>query len=858
MDHMPDSSYNSRTRRSSHSSASTISERSHRSSSRFSEHPESDTDQTAAAASKGHNEQRSLPKERKKAKNQKDTWCVTVWITIILIILFSVGAFVGGYMLKQSQDSSLAPSPNISWKTLPCIFSTINECQGNNRGHVLLISLGAFPPSLLTDQLTPTLMKIKSCGTYSASLRPVFPTISITNQYSIATGLYAESHGVVDDYFRDNEIIVDAANNMQNPSWWKGEPIWVTAKKRGFKVKVAGWKGGDMAKDGILPDDYIKGRQSVSLEERLRKILEWISESSPNLVVIHFDDLSETLRSNALSSPAVERVLKDIDGALDRLFQQLHERKTLSCTDIVIVSDHGMMEPRNCASGNIMSVLNRKILNETVWEQDIVYFGETYGRLSMLNRSRLSLQRVIEALSCNHSSMSDERMPYYLMQRTEMFPVRLHYANSPRIENLLFLITPDRILTKTSQSGICQSKKNLYGYDNMFSQMHGLFFAYGPSFHSGMTLKGFSVTEIYNLLCTILKAVPAPNNGTDRLALALLKYPVSPGDSTGQPDRWSYHRADFPMTREVLLQRQDRTCSTNCYFAAEVDVLAADLQLNISSSAGSLIMAAAGFYGLPIPNNINVRNSFRLLINREFVIGFNVALKLPLWTSCFLQTDKMTPDSTVDCTRNDVRLERGEFILCRDFDNFAQFQSSRLMPAYLVPPALNDDIAVGADGRMISNIVPMYQNFRTSIWQPFWEMARGWIARNGPIHVYSGPVFDHKIPLGTADEQEQILFSQELPNVHLPSHYFVIVTRKVWDNSSVVLDATEDECMAFVFPHLPDTSQHPCQDKESYFLTYSASVKDVEQLTGLTFFSALSHRKAVHLRTAQPSKLFHK
>uniref|UniRef100_Q9TSB2 Major acidic fibroblast growth factor stimulated PHOSPHOP, MAFP (Fragments) n=1 Tax=Bos taurus TaxID=9913 RepID=Q9TSB2_BOVIN len=65
------------------------------------------------------------------------------------------------------------------------------------------------------------------------------------NHYSIVTGLYPESHGIID-----------------------GEPIWLTAKSGTFF-----WPGSDVKINGIFPDIY---RVSVPFEERILAILKWL------------------------------------------------------------------------------------------------------------------------------------------------------------------------------------------------------------------------------------------------------------------------------------------------------------------------------------------------------------------------------------------------------------------------------------------------------------------------------------------------------------------------------------------------------------------------------------------------------
>ena len=60
---------------------------------------------------------------------------------------------------------------------------------------VLIISLDGFRRDYLDTGLLPTLQIMAQEGLIAEYLLPVFPSITFPNHYSIATGLYPESHG---------------------------------------------------------------------------------------------------------------------------------------------------------------------------------------------------------------------------------------------------------------------------------------------------------------------------------------------------------------------------------------------------------------------------------------------------------------------------------------------------------------------------------------------------------------------------------------------------------------------------------------------------------------------------------------
>lgn len=85
-------------------------------------------------------------------------------------------------------------------------------------------------------------------GVYARQVDPVHPASSYANYYSIVTGLYAESHGFIDNLIRDKTtgklFLGHPHENASDSHWWtSAEPIWVTAEKHRIKSALFGWPG---------------------------------------------------------------------------------------------------------------------------------------------------------------------------------------------------------------------------------------------------------------------------------------------------------------------------------------------------------------------------------------------------------------------------------------------------------------------------------------------------------------------------------------------------------------------------------------------------------------------------------------
>ncbi|MGH0156921.1 UNVERIFIED_CONTAM: hypothetical protein FKN15_032671 [Acipenser sinensis] len=78
------------------------------------------------------------------------------------------------------------------------------------------------------DTLLASLEDQEECGTSAPYMRPVYPSKTFPNHYSIVTGLYPESHGIVDNNMYDVNRNATFRLNMKekfNPSWYQGQPV---------------------------------------------------------------------------------------------------------------------------------------------------------------------------------------------------------------------------------------------------------------------------------------------------------------------------------------------------------------------------------------------------------------------------------------------------------------------------------------------------------------------------------------------------------------------------------------------------------------------------------------------------------
>ena len=129
-------------------------------------------------------------------------------------------------------------------------------------------------------------------------MRPVFPSTTFPNHYSLVTGLHPGHHGIVENGFFDPAR--NAAYSFRNEatvtdgSWYGGEPIWVTAERQGMVAACFFWPGSEAAVKGIRPTFWNKYDGTIPNAKRVATVLDWLrlpAERRPHVITLYFSDV---------------------------------------------------------------------------------------------------------------------------------------------------------------------------------------------------------------------------------------------------------------------------------------------------------------------------------------------------------------------------------------------------------------------------------------------------------------------------------------------------------------------------------------------------------------------------------------
>ncbi|XP_041664821.1 ectonucleotide pyrophosphatase/phosphodiesterase family member 3-like [Cheilinus undulatus] len=421
---------------------------------------------------------------------------------------------------------------------------------------------------------------------------------------------------------------------------------------------------------------------------------------------------------------------------------------------------------------------------------------------------------------------SDQKIKPYLKAD---LPKRLHFANSRRIEDVNVLVEPKWLFERYPGS-LTFCSGGAHGYDNDAESMHAMFVSYGPKFPSKTEIEPFSNIELYNLMCDLLQILPTENNGTHGSMNHILREPVfTPVHPEEQTAPWK-----CPLTS--LEPENDLGCSCPALTGNEING-----RLNLT--AEEVLVAEQTHTPFGRPRLLQREQSYCVLHHEGFISAYSHKTLMPLWSSFTVDDPKNLdplPLAPSDCLRADVRIAASQSPSCHQYNT-----AGNVSHAFLYPPNLNATADQQFDALLMSNVVPMYPEFK-KIWDYFHNtLLKKYASLYNGINVVTGPVFDYNYD-GQFDSPEQIQHFVSGTSIPIPTHYFVVLTS--CRNATVPVSACESELqtVSFMLPHRPENSES-CQSTEAASLWvedlmwfHQSRVRDVEWITGLDFYQDFS------------------
>uniref|UniRef100_A0A8C6R0V5 Bis(5'-adenosyl)-triphosphatase ENPP4 n=2 Tax=Nannospalax galili TaxID=1026970 RepID=A0A8C6R0V5_NANGA len=376
----------------------------------------------------------------------------------------------------------------------------ITSCGGDSSyglpPKLLLVSFDGFRADYLKNYDFPHLQNFIKEGVLVEHIKNVFITKTFPNHYSIVTGLYEESHGIVANSMYDEATKKHfSESNDKDPFWWNGAvPIWVTNELQENRSSAAAmWPGTDVSIHNTTPSYFMNYSHSVSFEERLSNITAWLSKSNPpvTFATLYWEEPDASgHKYGPEDKENMSRVLKEIDDLIGDLVQKLKMLGLWENLNVIITSDHGMTQ---CSEKRLIKL---------------------DPCIDHSNYSVIDLSPVAAILPKINVTEAYDRLkncsPHMHVYLKEDIPNRFYYQHNNRIQPIILVAEEGWTIVLNASS----SKLGDHGYDNSLPSMHPFLAAHGPAFHKGYKHSTISIVDIYPMMCHILGLKPHPNNGT--------------------------------------------------------------------------------------------------------------------------------------------------------------------------------------------------------------------------------------------------------------------------------------------------------------------------------------------------------
>jgi len=223
--------------------------------------------------------------------------------------------------------------------------------------YVVMLSMDGFRWDYPDKCPTPNLDRIAETGVKARSLQPAFPSKTFANHYTMATGLYPDHHGIVDNSFYDpatgKHYSISNRQAVEDPSFYGGEPIWVTAEKNGITAASFFWVGSEAPVNGIQPTYWKRYDHDVPFEQRIDSVIYWLNlpeEMRPHLITWYMDEPDGIGHGEGPYSEKTFRMVAYLDSLLGVFLDKIEALPIASQVNIIVTSDHGMgpVSPDRC------------------------------------------------------------------------------------------------------------------------------------------------------------------------------------------------------------------------------------------------------------------------------------------------------------------------------------------------------------------------------------------------------------------------------------------------------------------------------------------------------------------------------
>ena len=381
---------------------------------------------------------------------------------------------------------------------LLCFITTIVFAS---KPYVILVSFDGFRWDYVNRNITPNIQELINTGVRAQSIRPAFPSKTFPNHYSIITGMYTETHGIVSNNFREPSTgkwysMSDVEGSKNASEWYLGEAFWETAEHNGITSASYFWPASTLKDKSRRPTYAKMYNRATPYRTRIDSLLKWLQypkDKRPYFSSIYFEDTDDYGHQFGPNSSEINTSIMRCDSLAGYLMDGLQKIGLGDSVNVVFTSDHGMTELSKERVINVQEMLN-----------GLSYNSSDHGPFMLIQPSEKDRDKIAEILESNQN--------HYEFYLREEVPLHYHYSKSKRITDFVLIADLGWYLALQNDIEHWSEYDNAtHGFDNNELDMHGIFIANGPAFKNGYKSGTVWNVDIYPLLCKIFDVQPNEN-----------------------------------------------------------------------------------------------------------------------------------------------------------------------------------------------------------------------------------------------------------------------------------------------------------------------------------------------------------
>jgi len=386
----------------------------------------------------------------------------------------------------------------IIWHVI-VLLSLLSSCSGKKNvetesgtldTYVVVVSFDGYRWDYPELYDTPNFDDLALKGVKAEYLQSSFPTKTFPNHYTLATGLYPDHHGIINNSFYAEDLggiyRIGDREMVTNPDAYFGEPIWVTAEKQGVKAASYFWVGSEADIMGVSPSYWYTYNHDVPYIPRVDKVISWLKtplNDRPGLIFLYFDEPDGTGHRFGPEHQETGEVVSVLDSVLGYLRSEIAELEYADRVNLIVLSDHGMGPTSPDKYVNLAAHIKEQ------WTLRIVGGNPVY----LIQPEEGCADSITAALS---------QVEGVTAWQKEEIPERLHYGSSPRFPGIV--VVADSLWSIGANPDPSGYSGGAHGYDNAFTDMNTIFYAEGPAFKENYFSAPFSNVELYGIIAEIL------------------------------------------------------------------------------------------------------------------------------------------------------------------------------------------------------------------------------------------------------------------------------------------------------------------------------------------------------------------